>query len=201
MKDEESSRPSANAGQSGADGAGSRGGGFGGGNRFAWHQDFAYWTEGNPYNRPVMPSPDVATAAVAIDRAGSENGALQMLSGSHKLGLLGYVAEPWGERYAEEASVQSALASGCEIVVCEQEPGDVCFFNCLTFRPHPPSPTPPSDKLKMNGWRGCGRLLRGEHLAASALGVPLRLRQLGQRSPLQYAHHLLAPQDPSHAEP
>ena len=75
MKDEESSRPSANAGQSGADGAGSRGGGFGGGNRFAWHQDFAYWTEGNPYNRPVMPSPDVATAAVAIDRAGSENGA------------------------------------------------------------------------------------------------------------------------------
>ena len=153
MKDEESSRPSANAGQSGADGAGSRGGGFGGGNRFAWHQDFAYWTEGNPYNRPVMPSPDVATAAVAIDRAGSENGALQMLSGSHKLGLLGYVAEPWGERYAEEASVQSALASGCEIVVCEQEPGDVCFFNCLTFRPHPPFPTPPSDWLKRLGVR------------------------------------------------
>ena len=184
MKDEESSHPSANAGQQADDGAGSRGGGFGGGNRFAWHQDFAYWTEGNPYNRPVMPSPDVATAAVAIDRSGPENGALQMLKGSHKLGLLGYVAEPWGERYAEEASVQSALAAGCEIVVCEQEPGDVCFFNCLTFRPHhfPHSALRP--QLKRLGVR---RLLGGEHLAASALGVPLRLRQLGQRSPLQYA--------------
>ena len=150
MKDEESSHPSANAGQAGADGAGSRGGGFGGGNRFAWHQDFAYWTEGNPYNRPVMPSPDVATAAIAIDRSGPENGALQMLKGSHKLGLLGYVAEPWGERYAEDASVQSALAAGCDIVVCEQEPGDVCFFNCLTFRPHhfPHSAL----RLSSNGW-------------------------------------------------
>ena len=40
-------------------------------------------------------------------------------------------AEPWGERYAEDASVQSALAAGCDIVVCEQEPGDCA--------PHPPS--------------------------------------------------------------
>ena len=47
----------------------SRGGGYGGGNRFAWHQDFSYWCEGNPYQRAPMLSPDVATCAIAIDRA------------------------------------------------------------------------------------------------------------------------------------
>jgi len=198
MKDEESSHPSANAGQAGADGAGSRGGGFGGGNRFAWHQDFAYWTEGNPYNRPVMPSPDVATAAVAIDRSGPENGALQMLKGSHKLGLLGYVAEPWGERYAEDASVQSALAAGCDIVVCEQEPGDVCFFNCLTFRPHH-FPHSPSD-LSSSGW-GCADCSEANTSPHPRWAFLCAYDNWANALRYSTHHHLLAPQARLHAKP
>ena len=56
-----------------------------------------------------------------------------MLKGSHRLGLLGFDALPWGERHAKDSSVQAALAQGCEQIYCEQEPGDAVFFNCLTL--------------------------------------------------------------------
>jgi ectoine hydroxylase-related dioxygenase (phytanoyl-CoA dioxygenase family) len=78
-----------------------------------------------------MPSPDVVTCAIAIDVASRTNGCLQMLKGSHSLGLLEFDALPWGERHTTEQSVRSALES-CDRVYCEQEPGDALFFSCLT---------------------------------------------------------------------
>eukprot|EP01051_Picozoa_sp_SAG22_P001002 SAG22_NODE_34_length_27479_cov_10.947480_4_plen_217_part_00 len=101
--------------------------------RFTGHQDYSYWCAGNPYQRAPMPSPDVATCAIAIDHAHSGNGCLQMLRGSHKLGLLDFHALPWGERHAKDSSVRAALECGCAKVHCEQQPGDALFFNCLTL--------------------------------------------------------------------
>ena len=73
------------------------GGGFRGGNRFLWHQDFLYW--GDPdgkdaYDRPGRPFPDLVTSFIAIDPATRENGCLEVLRGSHRLGRLEFKKNP-----------------------------------------------------------------------------------------------------------
>ena len=78
-----------------------------------------------------MPSPDVVTCAIAIDKASRSNGCLQMLKGSHALGLLKFDALPWGERHTTDESLHTALQK-CDRIYCDQEPGDAVFFSCLT---------------------------------------------------------------------
>lgn len=116
-------------------------------NSFLWHQDYGYWgprsywdPELEPqavgaldaYGAAGMPAPNPVTMAVAIDPARCSNGCLQMLRGSHTLGQLEFVREPWNEIYVAPAAVQRALDSGHEPVHMEQEPGDALFFDCET---------------------------------------------------------------------
>ena len=121
------------------------GGGYRGGNRFLWHQDFWYW--GNPdgvdaYGRPGRPFPDLATCFLAIDPATRENGCLELLSGSHQLGRVEFEIKPWGQRCPTPEAVEVALAAGCEPVFVELDPGDACFFHCEMLHQSAPNSSP-----------------------------------------------------------
>ena len=60
----------------------------GGGGRWEWHQDYGYW-----YQNGCL-YPDMLSVAVAIDRATRENGCMQVLRGSHKLGRIEHGRSP-----------------------------------------------------------------------------------------------------------
>ncbi|MGE3294503.1 MAG: phytanoyl-CoA dioxygenase family protein [Geminicoccaceae bacterium] len=81
----------------------------GGGGRWEWHQDYGYW-----YQNGCL-YPDMLSVAVALEPATRENGCMQLLAGSHKLGRV------------EQALERLAL------IHCEMAPGDALFFHANTL--------------------------------------------------------------------
>lgn len=53
------------------------------GGAWPWHQDFAFW-----HREDGMPRPDAVNIAVFLDEVHEANGPLQLIPGSHRLGLL-----------------------------------------------------------------------------------------------------------------
>ena len=97
----------------------------GGGGRWEWHQDYGYW-----YQNGCL-YPDMLSVAVALEPATRENGCMQVLRGSHKLGRIehGRVA---GQTGADPERVEEALKR-LELVHCEMAPGDALFFHANTL--------------------------------------------------------------------
>src|SRR5271165_2511964 len=91
------------------------------GGAWEWHQDFGYW-----YNYGCL-APDMMSIYVALDRATRENGCLQVLQGSHKLGRLDHVRED-GQTNAEREHLEAALKR-FEHVYVEMDPGDALAFD------------------------------------------------------------------------
>jgi ectoine hydroxylase len=54
------------------------------GKRWPWHQDFAFWSV-----EDGMPAPAAVNIAISLDDVHEHNGPLTVLSGSHRLGLVG----------------------------------------------------------------------------------------------------------------
>ncbi|GAA1329883.1 phytanoyl-CoA dioxygenase family protein [Saccharothrix algeriensis] len=54
------------------------------GKRWPWHQDFAFWAV-----EDGMPEPDAVNIAINLDEVHERNGPLTVLTGSHRLGLVG----------------------------------------------------------------------------------------------------------------
>jgi ectoine hydroxylase-related dioxygenase (phytanoyl-CoA dioxygenase family) len=96
---------------------------------FGWHQDFAYFPHTNTSLAAVM---------VMLDDATPENGAMQMVRGSYKLGLLNHVDESgtftgncleshvWEERPEEIVSITPRA-------------GGISIHHCLTLHGSPPN--------------------------------------------------------------
>lgn len=97
----------------------------GGGGRWEWHQDYGYW-----YQNGCL-YPDMLSVAIALDPATRENGCMQLLRGSHKLGRIehGRVA---GQTGADMERVEQAMQA-LELVYCEMAPGDALFFHSNTL--------------------------------------------------------------------
>jgi ectoine hydroxylase len=93
------------------------------GGAWEWHQDYGYWY----YNGCLRP--DLLSMMVALDRTTRENGCLQIVKGSHKLGRIDHVPLTPGQNEADPARMEAILARH-EIVYCELEPGDVLIFHC-----------------------------------------------------------------------
>jgi ectoine hydroxylase-related dioxygenase (phytanoyl-CoA dioxygenase family) len=91
------------------------------GGAWEWHQDYGYW-----YNNGCL-FPDMGSCMVAVDRATRENGCLQVLRASHKMGRIehGKVGDQTG---ADMERVEEAMKR-LELVYCEMEPGDALFFH------------------------------------------------------------------------
>ncbi len=91
------------------------------GGAWEWHQDYGYW-----YNNGCL-TPNMASCMIAVDPANQENGCLQVIKGSHKLGRIdhGKVADQTG---ADMERVNIALER-LELVYCEMAAGDAVFFH------------------------------------------------------------------------
>ncbi len=92
------------------------------GGAWAWHQDYGYW-----YNNGCL-WPDLASCMIAVDKATRENGCLQVVAGSHKVGRIdhGQVGDQTGADPERVAQVVQRLP----VVHCELDPGSAIFFHC-----------------------------------------------------------------------
>ena len=97
------------------------------GGAWEWHQDYGYW-----YKNQFMFPDQLLSVMVALTKANKENGCLQVIKGSHKLGRVnhGFSGEQVG---ADMVMVNNALKT-MELVYCEIEPETHCFFTatCCT---------------------------------------------------------------------
>ena len=111
----------------------------GGGGRWEWHQDYGYW-----YQNGCL-FPDLLSVAVAIDRATRENGCMQVLRGSHRMGRIehGRVA---GQTGADVERVEHAMTI-MDVVYCEMAPGDALFFHSNTLHCSAANTSPHSRNL------------------------------------------------------
>ena len=92
------------------------------GGAWEWHQDYGYW-----YKNGFLYPDALISVMIALTEATRENGCLQVLKGSHKMGRFehGSIGEQQG---ADLAFVQEA-SKRCERVYVELKPGDVLFFH------------------------------------------------------------------------
>lgn len=95
------------------------------GGAWEWHQDYGYW-----YDNGCL-YPDMASCLIAVDRATQENGCLQVVRGSHKLGRLEH-GKTGGQTGANLERV-AAVLQRLELVYCELSPGDAVFFHGNTL--------------------------------------------------------------------
>ena len=96
------------------------------GGAWEWHQDYGYW-----YNNGCL-FPLMASVMVALDPATRENGCLQVLRGSHRLGRIDQgllEGNLVGADLARVAEARKVL----DLVHCEMAPGDGLFFHCNTL--------------------------------------------------------------------
>lgn len=92
------------------------------GGAWEWHQDYGYW-----YKDQFMFPNQMISVMVALTPANKENGCLQVIRGSHKMGRVnhGFAGEQVG---ADMGMVENALKT-MELVYCELDPGDALFFH------------------------------------------------------------------------
>jgi phytanoyl-CoA hydroxylase len=92
------------------------------GGAWEWHQDYGYWYK----NQFLLPD-QMMSVMVAITEANKENGCLQVIKGSHKIGRIehGFAGEQVG---ASQLYVDLALKT-MELVYVELKPGDALFFH------------------------------------------------------------------------
>lgn len=91
------------------------------GGAWAWHQDYGYW-----YQNGVL-FPWMASVSIAVDGATRENGCLQVIRGSHKMGRVNH-AQTGDQAGADMERVREVLKR-CELVYVELDPGDAVFFD------------------------------------------------------------------------
>ena len=92
------------------------------GGAWEWHQDYGYW-----YKNEFLLPEQMMSVMIAITDANKENGCLQVIKGSHKMGRIehGFAGEQVG---ASQHYVDLALKT-MELVYVEIKAGDALFFH------------------------------------------------------------------------
>ena len=92
------------------------------GGAWEWHQDYGYW-----YKNEFLLPDQLISVMIAITKATKENGCLQVIKGSHKMGRVehGITGEQNG---AAQRYVDLALET-MDLVYVELQPGDALFFH------------------------------------------------------------------------
>ncbi|GIL14808.1 MAG: L-proline 4-hydroxylase [Chloroflexota bacterium] len=91
------------------------------GGAWEWHQDYGYW-----YNQGFA-FPRMLSVSIALDAATKENGCIEVLSGSHRLGRVNH--GQFGEQTGIDPIRIKALEPLFERVYCEMRPGSALFFH------------------------------------------------------------------------
>ena len=92
------------------------------GGAWEWHQDYGYW-----YNYGCL-APNMLSIYVALDSATKENGCLQVLKGSHKLGRLDHIRESGQMNVASDRL--TAAHNRFKKIYVELDAGDAVVFHC-----------------------------------------------------------------------
>jgi ectoine hydroxylase len=91
------------------------------GGAWAWHQDYGYW-----YQNGVL-FPDLTSAFIAVDPATKENGCMQVIPYSQKLGRIEHVLT--GDQAGADLDRVNEVLKRLPLVYVEMEPGDTLFFH------------------------------------------------------------------------
>jgi ectoine hydroxylase-related dioxygenase (phytanoyl-CoA dioxygenase family) len=92
------------------------------GGAWEWHQDYGYW-----YKNGFLYPNAMISVMVALTEATRENGCLQVLKGSHKMGRFEHLFA--GEQQGADMPFVEEALKVCERVYVELEPGDTLFFH------------------------------------------------------------------------
>lgn len=95
------------------------------GGAWAWHQDYGYW-----YQNGLL-FPDLCSVMIAVDAATHENGCLEVLKGSHRMGRINHVLS--GDQAGADRERVAEAEKRLEKVHCELAPGDAVFFHANTL--------------------------------------------------------------------
>jgi hypothetical protein len=91
------------------------------GGAWEWHQDYGYW-----YNYGCL-LPTMMSCSIAIDKATKQNGCLQVLRGSQKIGRINH--DRIGEQTIVDPEKLEAAKARFPLEYVEMDPGDVLFFD------------------------------------------------------------------------
>jgi ectoine hydroxylase len=91
------------------------------GGAWAWHQDYGYW-----YQNAVL-FPDLTSAFIAVDPATRENGCMQVIRGSHKVGRVEHQLK--GDQAGADQKRVEQILKVLPLDYVEMKPGDVLLFH------------------------------------------------------------------------
>jgi phytanoyl-CoA hydroxylase len=92
------------------------------GGAWEWHQDYGYW-----YKNEFLHPDQMVSVMVAITQANKENGCLQVIKGSHKMGRVEHGKT--GEQVGAAARYVELALKTMELVFVELQEGDALFFH------------------------------------------------------------------------
>jgi ectoine hydroxylase-related dioxygenase (phytanoyl-CoA dioxygenase family) len=101
------------------------------GGAWEWHQDYGYWY----FNGCLYP--DMLSVFIAVDPCTRENGCLQVLRGSHKMGRVDHGR--FGEQVGADPERIAEARRRHETVHCLMSPGDALFFHSNLFHASEPN--------------------------------------------------------------
>ena len=95
------------------------------GGAWTWHQDYGYW-----YDNGCL-FPDMASCMFAVDKATRQNGCLQVLKGSHRVGRIDHGKR--GDQTGADMERVNAAVERLELIHVELEPGSAVIFHGNTL--------------------------------------------------------------------
>lgn len=101
------------------------------GGTWVWHQDYGYWyANGCLY-------PDMLTVAVPLTPLSRENGCLQVVATSNRMGRIEHLSV--GQQTGADQDRVAQIVARHPPTPFEAEPGDVMFFHCNTLHTSAPN--------------------------------------------------------------
>jgi len=101
------------------------------GGAWEWHQDYGYW-----YNNGCL-LPDMASVFIAVDECTRENGCMQLLRGTHKLGRIDHGR--FGEQTGADPERVKVALERFDRIYCEMKPGTGLYFHGNTLHASDPN--------------------------------------------------------------
>jgi ectoine hydroxylase-related dioxygenase (phytanoyl-CoA dioxygenase family) len=92
------------------------------GGAWEWHQDYGYW-----YKNQFLFPEQLVSIMIALTPANKENGCLQVIKGSHKMGRVNHGFS--GEQVGADMVMVDHACKVLEHVYVDLEPGDALFFH------------------------------------------------------------------------
>lgn len=140
---------------------------------YRWHQDLRFRPKKEEF-RDIETSS--VTAGLAVDPSTRENGCLQVVPGSHKLGYLGLSDEGDGQIMKGQSSDDQLRAVGLSpdtVVWLELEPGDLALWGLMTVHGSLPNTSDHDRAFALSSYVRADTTDRGEWAFKDGVSTPI----------------------------